>query len=104
MTPGKEILRSFEQTDPDSRLGTYLRHYLVQVPDSYTGKETLPVLWYFHGQCEGWKSDDNKLGEVGNQEGYILVRPKGMADGDRGCATWNVLAGGRTDVCVPKDT
>lgn len=104
VTPGQEILRSFQQTDSDTRLGSYARHYLVQLPTGYTGKETLPVMFYFHGWCESWKSDsDNKFIQVANEKGYIMVRPKGMADGDKGCPSWNVNHGGRTDVCVPKD-
>jgi len=62
----------------------------------------LPVLVYFHGWYDDYESDWN-FASVGDKQNYILVRPKGMADySDADGVSWNVLHGGRTDVCDGK--
>lgn len=99
---GKTVQRKFTQTDSDARLGDYKRKYYVNLPKGYTGKEQLPVLVYFHGWCDDTTWIGN-LATVGDRENYITVRPTGMEENQKDCASWNVLAGGRTDVCNAKD-
>merc|ERR1719369_707606 len=82
------------------RLGSYLRDYLIQVPMGYDGSEPVPLLFYFHG----WGDDDICEGcgfkRVSNNYKFIVVKPNGMQDGQKGLRSWNVGAAGRTDICV----
>jgi|ERR1712137_1027272 len=100
--PGdKSVLRSFNQTDSSPLLGTYERRYNINLPAGYTGKKILPVLFYFHG----WGDDINDAGELpalANEHNFILVRPVGMDDGQKGLVSWNVGSAGRSDVCNPR--
>ena len=56
------------------------RHFIVSIPQSYTGKEKVPVVFMFHGtsgtgekfyNISGWK-------EMGEREGFISVFPTAL--------------------------
>jgi len=100
---GQETLRRVRVTDGSPLLSSVEREYLLSVPSGYNGT-VLPLLLYFHGWCDDWRCADCKWGAVGNAEGFISVKLRGKEDGDKGCPSWNVGHGGRSDVCRPKDT
>jgi poly(3-hydroxybutyrate) depolymerase len=101
LAPGQQTERSFQQTDPDARLGQYEREYLITIPEGYTGKERVPVIWYFHGWGASWRQDT--WTDVANANNVIVLNPKGMADGQYGSPSFNVGHAGRTDVCKARD-
>jgi poly(3-hydroxybutyrate) depolymerase len=92
---------SWSQTDSNSKLGTYERQYRIRLPQGYTGKEKTNLLIFFHGWGGTMKTHDWK--EQANNYNTITVNPQGMEDSDGyvwgGAGSWNVDAGGRTDVC-----
>jgi len=80
----------------------------MDLPTGYTGKKRMPVVLYFHGWCDDWTCPTCKFSEVGNEKGYITVRPKGMSDcigstTKDDSLSWNMDAGGRTDICKARD-
>jgi len=103
ITRGQATLRTLLVRDPNPRLGTYLREYLVSVPPGYTGTERLPVLFYFHDQDPDWQCTGCHFVDQGNLHGFIVVKPKGKKEGTA-FYTWNVGANRRSDVCVHADT
>lgn len=75
---------------------------MVRLPEGYTGKERLPVLFYFHG----WGDDfqfDGKFQAMADTNQLIVVKPNGMTDGQDNFRSWNVGQPGRTDICNHKD-
>eukprot|EP00929_Paragymnodinium_shiwhaense_P119092 TRINITY_DN9097_c0_g1_i1.p1 TRINITY_DN9097_c0_g1~~TRINITY_DN9097_c0_g1_i1.p1 ORF type:complete len:353 (-),score=86.02 TRINITY_DN9097_c0_g1_i1:247-1305(-) len=98
LVPGQQAERVFQATDTEKVLGQYERRYLIRLPPSYTGEEPIPILFYFHGWCDDWK-EPMKFPEVAKHAPFILVKPKGMDDGQKGKISWNVGANGRNDVC-----
>jgi len=102
LIPGDDVLRSFQQQDSNPLLGRYQREYMVRLPQGYTGKERLPLLFYFHG----WGDDfewDGSFQEMSNKHNLIIVKPNGMTDGQDQMRSWNVGQPGRTDICNHKD-
>jgi len=107
LTLGGSTFRDVDVTDPDARLGEYSRQYKVSIPNGYDTSKPMPLLFYFHGQDGGDKSEDDKFVTIGNQEGFVVVSPKGMADGAKRYGTcagtstaWNVGNAGRLDICT----
>ena len=97
---GRAVQRYLNLTDPDALLGAYQRTYMITVPDTYTGDAAAPLLFFFHGQYGSFKRDSAGFSALGLEEGFVLVSPKGMEDGQPGDTSWSVKAEGRTDVCT----
>jgi len=87
----------FTQKDPDPRLGTYQRQYLIRLPQGYTGKEKASILFYFHG----WGSSmyERDFAAMANQQNTIIVNPQGMAENTFIMSSWNCGSAGRSDIC-----
>lgn len=101
MKPGQVAFRTFTAHD---HTGSYERHYSVHIPIGYTGFDRTPALFYFHGWAEEWPCTSCKFHEAGNRHGFITIEPAGMQDGQPGWRSWNVLSGGRTDICTSEMT
>ncbi|MEM8901929.1 MAG: hypothetical protein AAGC85_27730 [Bacteroidota bacterium] len=55
-----------------------LRHYLLFIPDSYSGNEAVPLLFSFHGAFGSmWKQFDlSGFHHIAERENFILVTPQ----------------------------
>lgn len=68
----------------------YERSYVMYIPDSYTGDQSVPLLLNYHGfgsdaNQQMWYGD---FRQIADQEGFILVHPQGLEL--NGLAHWNV--------------
>jgi len=68
-----------------------MRHYLLYVPESYTGNEAVPLILNFHGFTSTAKAqlaygDFRKIAE---REQVILVHPQGTLHPTQGYTYWN---------------
>ena len=89
---------SFDETITS---GGVTREYILYVPPSYTGAETVPVVLNFHGQGESNASDQVRFGKPrramqqdysdlpakADEAGFIVVAPQGLGDP----AVWNFI-------------
>ena len=69
----------------------YDRTYLLHLPDSYSGTDTLPLVIAMHG---GFGSaynlqDQSQLSEKANEENFIVIYPEGLENGVLNIRTWN---------------
>ncbi len=69
----------------------YDRTYLLHLPDSYSGTDTLPLIIAMHG---GFGSaynlqDQSLLSEKADEENFIVVYPEGLENGILNIRTWN---------------
>jgi len=99
------VHRRVVQEDPDPRLGSYERDYMISIPSTYSGRQQLPILFHFHGWGGEYKCVDDScsLDKAGDKHGFIVIKPRGMDDGQPGLGSWNVGTASRNDTCVPKD-
>jgi poly(3-hydroxybutyrate) depolymerase len=100
VTLGKQHLHRLPLVDPDTRLTEVIhRQYRLYVPSSYKNNVPMPILLYYHGQCDDPSCSSCIFTQVAEEHGFILVLPVGLNDGT-GCVNWDVGSSGRTDVCT----
>jgi polyhydroxybutyrate depolymerase len=66
------------------------REYIVYLPESYDGIESMPVVFNFHGGS-GYANDFmnvNDMRPIADTAGFIAVYPQGAIDPDGGTTSW----------------
>lgn len=98
-TPGQLAIRTVTVKDVS---GVHDRNYGVRLPKGYTGSGYTPVLFYFHWYGAEWPWEIYKINMLADENGFILVSPEGMMDGQEGghWRSWNVGSAGRSDICT----
>jgi polyhydroxybutyrate depolymerase len=67
------------------------REYILYVPDSYTGSDSVPLLFNFHGMG-GTADDQMEWGDfrpIADSAGFLVVHPQGT-ENELGVTFWNI--------------
>lgn len=65
-----------------------IRDYIIHIPQSYSGNETVPLLFVFHGFGGNMESSYNnsKFYQIAENENFIVVHPNGIS------SQWNAVS------------
>ncbi|MGI9407439.1 MAG: alpha/beta hydrolase family esterase [Hyphomicrobiaceae bacterium] len=82
--------------------------YLLAFPESWNGKDALPVVVFFHGHASSSKAVMRNTGLVNKftRRGYLLIAPNGSARAGRPQRGWPAhrrAAGRRDDIAFMRD-
>ncbi len=74
----------------DINIGNQKRKFLLRIPDSYTGKSPVPLLFDFHGSASTAfdQVSYSDFEEIAEEKGFILVAPAGIRM-ENSKAKWN---------------
>ena len=74
----------------DIKVGNQQRKFLLRIPDSYTGKSLVPLLFDFHGSASTAfdQVSYSDFEEIAEEKGFILVAPAGLHMSN-GRVSWN---------------
>jgi len=69
------------------------RQYYLQIPPSYTGTTTVPLVFLFHGRSGNAApmASFTRLNTRADSEGFILVSPQGLPQPPSGITGWNMV-------------
>jgi polyhydroxybutyrate depolymerase len=96
--PGDSVAATYNYTITHDGLQ---REYILYVPASYTGDESVPLLFNFHalGSNAQQQMGFGDFRPIADRDGFLVAHPQGtQSEGERPLNFWNVGAEGVDDV------